>query len=240
MTTPAALTERHRQAQARLGAKTMARLVQVWPLLDPLALDATATAWLSAASGIVLVAHADSATLAAAYYAAARSLSVDEDESPSAPVLPALVAPAAVETSLLVTGPVRIKSAVARGERVERAVRIAKTVSSAAGQRHALAGGRDTLLAAVRDDPQCLGYARVTSGKGCAFCRMLASRGPVYGERSGRFESHPGCSCTAQPSFSNEENWPGGSERDRDIWDEVTRGLSGADALNAFRRHLAG
>ena len=84
-----------------------------------------------------------------------------------------------------------------------------------------------------------LGYRRVTSGNACAFCSMLASRGAVYSQRGASFEAHDGCSCSPEPV------WDIGPEpeevtRLRKLWRESTAGLSGKDALNAFRRALSG
>lgn len=59
---------------------------------------------------------------------------------------------------------------------------------------------RSTILGNRRQDPEAIGWQRVTNG-GCGFCRMLAARGAVYKEATTRFASHPKCHCTAQPVF---------------------------------------
>jgi hypothetical protein len=59
---------------------------------------------------------------------------------------------------------------------------------------------RSTILGNRRQDPEAIGWQRVTNG-GCRLCRMLASRGAVYREATTRFASHPNCNCTAQPVF---------------------------------------
>jgi hypothetical protein len=66
---------------------------------------------------------------------------------------------------------------------------------------------RDTITTNRQQDPQATGWKRVTSG-GCAFCRMLASRGAVYREASVHFASHPNCHCTAAPVFRTGESGP--------------------------------
>lgn len=50
---------------------------------------------------------------------------------------------------------------------------------------------------------------------------------------------HPGCDCRVVPIF-DESNWSGRDAylRAERIWREVTRGLSGRDAMNAFRRAI--
>lgn len=78
--------------------------------------------------------------------------------------------------------------------------------------RHALAAGRNAVVDSVHNGtardkttkkPRRVGYARVLSGKeSCAFCAMLASRGPVYKEdtvvrrHDGR-RYHDNCDCVA-------------------------------------------
>lgn len=59
---------------------------------------------------------------------------------------------------------------------------------------------RDTILENRRNDPQCIGWRRITSG-GCKLCRMLADRGAVYKEATADFAAHPNCNCSAQPVF---------------------------------------
>lgn len=126
-------------------------------------------------------------------------------------------------------------------------------------------GGRRTIRNAVDRDSSAVGWARVATGREtCGFCLMLVSRGPVYqdAESAGlnaddttaleildegdteafnelmtRF--HPNCDCKVVPVFDR-MNWQGRDDylAARDTWREVTKGLSGRDALNAFRRAI--
>lgn len=62
---------------------------------------------------------------------------------------------------------------------------------------------RATIIDNAARDPRSVGTQRFarTSG-GCAFCRMLASRGNVYRtESSARFAAHDNCTCVAVPAF---------------------------------------
>jgi hypothetical protein len=68
------LTDAHRTAQARISAATVARLHQVWPLLDVKDLDATTARWLTAALPIIEQARSTSAALAAVYLRQFRTL----------------------------------------------------------------------------------------------------------------------------------------------------------------------
>ena len=67
---------------------------------------------------------------------------------------------------------------------------------------------------------------------------MLASRGGVYGEGAD-FQAHDHCSCTAEPAYPG-SRMTATADRFREQWDRTTRGLSGDDALNAFRTARAG
>lgn len=60
---------------------------------------------------------------------------------------------------------------------------------------------RDTIRVNRAKDPAAVGWRRVTTGKGCPLCRMLAARGAVYTEKTVRFAAHSSCHCTAQPVF---------------------------------------
>lgn len=235
----AQLTELHRLAQLRLGAQTVAQLRSAWGLLDPEDLDATFEGWLRVAVPVVQANRAMSSSLAAGYVQAFRRAELAGAAGPFRSVLAAPVDVKMVTTSLLVTGPWSVKTAMSNGIDLARAADIAEARSSAAGMRHALDGGRDTIVDSVAADRQALGWARVASGNACAFCAMLASRGPTYSEASADFEAHDGCQCGAEPVYSTNAAWPANSQRYRDLWNEHTAGASGADALNAFRQALA-
>lgn len=229
----ARLTEAHRLAQTRLGAQTAQQMTDAWSVLDPARIDATVEAWLRVSVPVLQNQRATSARLAGAYLRAFRTLEVGEE---IAPTLAAALDPAQTATSLLVTGPVKVKQATARGVPLDAASVLGRESSARAGMRLALAGGRSTITSTLTADPQAHGWARVTSGSPCAFCDMLASRGPVYGEASADFEAHDGCSCTAEPVYNHDAAWPPGAREARAVWDESTRGLTGAEALAAFRR----
>lgn len=194
------LTEAHRLAQARLGAQSANRVRLAWPLLDPAALDATVARWLRVTVPIVQEEYNVSARLAANYLTTFRTLELGVGAPVVAPVL-SLPDLRAVATSLLVTGPVSIKSGMKRGGDLASVVDIAEARSARAAMRHAMAGGRDTVTLTAQSDRRLIGYRRVTSAKACDFCSMLAGRGPVYGEESAQFQAHDGCFCAAEPVF---------------------------------------
>jgi len=61
--------------------------------------------------------------------------------------------------------------------------------------------------------------ARVASANSCAFCAMLASRGPVYKEETVDFEAHDHCTCGSEPVYEGAE-WPPNSKEYQDLWYE--------------------
>lgn len=101
----------------------------------------------------------------------------------------------------------------------EVAVRSRKAVESAAGylwtptperalkalqgttSRQVLQAGRDTITFNAGRDRGARGWARAVRTGGCKFCRMLASNGGAYTERSAHFAAHDDCNCVSYPTF---------------------------------------
>lgn len=229
----ARLTEAHRLAQSRLGAQTTRQLLDLWTLLDPGAIDDTLDVWLRAAVAQIRAQRLISARLASGYLTAFRTL---EAGAPVVPVLAETIPAEQVTTSLLVTGPYRLRRAMSLKR--PDAVRDAGVSQARAGMRHALNGGRDTIHDTVRSDKDALGWARATSGRACHFCAMLASRGPVYSKTTVGFQCHDGCHCYPEPVYHRDAPWPPGSREYQELWQQTTRGLSGDAARQAFREAL--
>lgn len=228
------LTETHRLAQARVGAEMVAVTVAVTrELLDPTNLDATTGGWMRAMITAITAQRARSVRIAAGYTAAFRLAETGSDFTPVAAGPADLTA---LITSLRVTGPVSIQAAARRGVALPDAAALAVPKVAGAAMRHALNGGRDTILGTVAADPKAIGWARAASGRACAFCAMLASRGPVYsGEDTASFHPHDHCHCQPEPTFDRDAPWPAGSDDYRDLWDTVTHGLPTAEGRTAFR-----
>lgn len=234
------LTETHRLAQLRLGAATIRQLLAAWRILDLEDLDGTIAKWLRVVFPIIGQQRASSAQLAAGYLVTFRTLEVGADEGFVPSVSDVTMNAKALTTSMTVTGPVAVKLAMSRGLTLAQAGGLGAARSAAAGMRYALEGGRETLLETIRADDAALGWARAVSGRACAFCAMLASRGPVYSKNTVDFKTHDHCSCSAEPVYERGGAWPAGSERYRDLWDQSTGGRSGAEAVKAFRTALEG
>ncbi len=197
----ARLTEAHRLAQVRLGARVVQAMRAAWPLLDVDDLDRSFERWLRTATVIIGGQRTVSARLAANYVQTFKALEL----GPSArttPIVLAETAPAdAVMTSMMVTGPASVKSAISRGVQSVKAMEVAEARSAAAAMRHALNGGRDTITGTLAADRDALGWRRVTSGNACDFCSMLAGRGVVYRADSAAFNAHDACGCSAEPAY---------------------------------------
>lgn len=192
------LTEAHRLTQAKIGALAVLRMRSIWRLLNPDDLDGTFGDWLLAATPIVQAQRAVSARTAASYLAAAKTLSLGPGRR-SAPVLADEIDPAVLATSLLVTGPLSVKRAMTRGVTLDRALDTAQASSAAAAMRHAVDGGRQTILRTVRADPDARGWQRVASGNACKFCSELD--GKFHRDDTADFPAHDGCSCSQEPVY---------------------------------------
>lgn len=154
----------------------------------------------------------------------------------------------AVEISLNVTGPIGQKAKRARGKTEREARDISFVESSGAASRHVLTGGRQSLLTLVEGDMQADGWVRVTDGDPCAFCAMLASRGPVFKRGSfsesdprftgpGEVKVHDHCACTLEAVYSRNTLWPGRAREFRKLWDDHIKGrYSGKKAIREWER----
>lgn len=233
------LSEAHRLAQARLGAETVNQLLAVWKLIDPDDLDGTTEEWLRIVLPLIRRQRTVSATLAANYINTFRALELGVGASPFVPVLGDAVEAERVVSSLLYTGPGTVKISLNRGATVESAMSTARTMSAAAGMRHVVNGGRDTITQTIDSDPQAQGWFRTTSGKPCHFCAMLAGRGAVYkGEATADFKSHDSCSCSAEPIYRGDSKMPAGNIQYQAKWDQA-KSLARDEKIDvtvAFRR----
>lgn len=231
-----ALTEAHRRAQARVSTGAVADLRAVWPLLD---LDDAATfpsyaRW----SELVIAQGRDrSAATAAAYL---RSFRRAEGVTGVLDVaLAAELAHEAAMTSLLITGPVAYRTAIRGGKPPEGAAKVALSQTSGAIARLTANAGRETIFATVTRDPEARGVARVTDGKPCAFCALLASRGTVYkSEMTAGFKAHDRCGCHAEPVYATGATYrlPNAAQAERwnALYEENAAGTR--DPIAAFRK----
>jgi hypothetical protein len=116
----------------------------------------------------------------------------------------------------------------------------------AAARRLVLNTGRQTTVQAVQDDRRARAWAREARPDCCAFCAMLASRGPVYKTeataslraRDGQ-SYHDHCHCQPVPVFGQYEPTAHARQWTAD-WQNLKRENGGSLSLNQWRRHIEG
>lgn len=248
------LTEYHSR-QRSISARIMRAVMRI--LLPFMLIPMTSQGWddlMHSIFPMVYEARSESARLAREYYDTQR-----EAHLPDEPRQDVDLAPYDEEWFLEAMIPAKKSFRLvdtSTGQAVEAGFRAVKEVEN---------GGRRTIRYAVDRDSTAVGWARVATGREtCAFCLMLVSRGPVYqsaqaagldaddttaldildegdtaafNELMTRF--HPNCDCKVVPVFDR-NNWQGREDylEAREVWNTATRGFSGRDALNAFRRAI--
>lgn len=239
----AAVTLAKQRAQLAVARAVQAETALLWLMLDPERLDATRGRWLAAQLRAVESGRETAARNAHRFYrqfaqADGRGLPPDMD----VPRVNNPAESAAVLTSLEVTGPVRAKQGVAQGLAPQVAMEAALQAVTGSTQRHVLNGGRDAELALMRADPGCDRYARITHGNSCAFCGMLAARGPVYvSEATAAKKVHDGCDCGVEPVFDVDAwNPPSGTKEWQSRWREYADTLPPGQRLSpqGFQRFV--
>lgn len=230
-----AATEAQRLGQLRIQNRALRNLLAVWPLLSIDDLAGTWESFEAALLAIIGVHSAESAALAAEYYRAFR-FAEGIGGTPTVRIAPTEPTEDIIR-NLRYVGLVNTEKLLLANR--PDVAEVMFTNMSGETSRQVLNRGRDTLVGSVEADARALGWARVTDSKPCAFCRMLASRGPVYSQGGG-FSAHAHCGCSVEPVYSETQPWPGRAREWRDEWNETTQGLSGADARLAFRRHVEG
>lgn len=233
----------YRRRQLLLSTRLVRQIMQAWrELANPAQIDASWPILRSVLTQPVLRAREESARLAADFYLEARrEAGFDADGfSPSRPT------PLTVErlnSTLDVTGPVEFKKAIASGKTPPQALDQAAVRMAGSTQYAALEGGRSVIRDSIERDDRATGYARVTDNDPCAWCAMLASRGPVYKSaktagdpRQGGDRYHDLCGCQAVPSFTLDEPFIGIADKLYEDWRRETKGHGGKHAVNVFRR----
>ncbi|MBX6382514.1 MAG: hypothetical protein IRZ07_06000 [Microbispora sp.] len=237
--------------QRRVSRGLLAELLRLWRAV--VRLDDLASFIRFAELAAVLVGRRrdESAAIATRFYELFRQSQVPAAAVAVGPFVPVAAAPLAEDA---VTGELRgavlagfvggRRAGFAPGKAADNAlVRAAGTAT-----RLALNGGRDTILQAVRDDSEALGWLRVTDGDPCHFCLTLASRGPEYKSRAtASFQAHSLCGCVAMPVFEGTP-MPASTRRAEEIYVAAQRWASEHpasaatgtknDALNNVRRYL--
>lgn len=221
----------YQRQQAALSQGLTAQVSAAWDSLLVVG-DLTASLPVLSAGIAALVARYGSASAgaAASYYRQARAAA-----GVKGPVTVAHAPPAGLEQ---VTASVRWATKGLWSAQPQAAA--AKVLLQGAAQRLAAAPGRDTITAAVAGDRQARGWARVTRPGCCYWCAMLASRGAAYkSQQTASFEAHDHDRCTVEPVFGTYE-MTADARQWQALWRSSTKGLSGDEAVKAFRQAFEG
>lgn len=229
------LTEAHKVAQIGIGARAAAEARILWSRLDINDLDGSTPYWLASNVRAVNKRVAQSQQVAGEYLNDYRQAEIGL----AATVV--LGAPLGTPDALQLSGPVRIKRLIAGGMGAQEAYDGAFTKFEGMVRRQSMMGGRLTVAKTAGRDRRAVGWRRVTDGNPCAFCAMLASRGPVYKDAAAAdgLMYHAHCGCTAEPEYSND--WTPSEDEERYLqaytdarYEEEKR--STKDVLKAMRR----
>lgn len=170
---------------------------------------------------------AASATMAARFYGAQRSIAgVGSRFSPTpAPAAPVAQVGQAIDWA---TQPLWA---------AEPDLATAQTNIQGAVEKLVLDAGRDTIISNAHRDPHAKGWARIPEPGACYFCALLATRGDVYkAQKQAGFKSHDHCRCHAEPIFTAYE--PSAQVRQwRADYAKATRSVSGSKAKQLAWRH---
>jgi hypothetical protein len=237
-----ALTEQHRKAQLQIRAQALQDYTRLWPVWEG---DEGSFVQMVLAT-IVLVKgyQVISSQTAGNYFQSFRIAEGAKGEARTKLADP--VDEEKVRAALFATGQLAVKQSLESGKSAEHARGVALTQTSGAVSTQILNGGRETILQSVGDDKAALGWCRVTDGDPCAFCALLAGRGPIYKEEAtADFQAHGNDGCTAEPVYSRDAEWPGRAREFHDLYNEAIFEADEAGELdpsnknyllNAFRR----
>lgn len=250
---------RNRRDQEEVARRLGLDLARLWPLLSFDDLDGTADAWVDSAVGFTARAFDDSAREAVDFhnnYMVARALQ-DSDLVPApveTVVSPPHVNELSVRQKLLLTSVGTVKHAMPAPEKPTMLKALKATVGAA--QTEALQGGRE-FTKSVSEMGVVTGWQRMTDGDPCAFCALLAAKGPVY-QNLGRIartdakylgdqqvpedsaKVHWHCKCTLVPVYKDRpEPLTGWARVAYELWDQMGSAeamLSWRDKRRLFRR----
>jgi hypothetical protein len=233
-----ALTEFYRGQMSALRATVIKEVWQLFPAWNP----AEAGSYKAMEDALVLLTQARAARaaqLASRYYSLFRLIEGGEKAAYVAKLFP-VAAEAIIRTAIGASARGGTYKALTSGKTMEQALRNGLVRTIGAVTKQVSDTGRYTLIEAVQNDQRALGWTRVTGGNPCAWCAMLASRGPVYKGDADSIEiwDHDHGDCSAEPAYEGYE-WPAKNRELRDLWNQTSHDKD-TTPLNAFRRALSG
>lgn len=201
----------HRVAVGALAAKARDSAVELFDVvLDPYNLDASSAAWASQTAS-ALRGVSSSVDREASRYLGAWG---HERGRRMGFARPALM-DSSLDRQLMLSGPIRIKTLVGNG--VDRSAAVADARRRVGATSAKAVRDRDRLDVIYSCRKQGVRCRRVTVGKTCAFCCMLAARGPVYTKDTAAFQAHVYCDCTYEPVDVPFGKWKAKEASDHDL-----------------------
>lgn len=239
--------QQHYAAQFALSLAISAQLRKLWPALDPERLSETVPALVRGGAAVGGHASQASISLAADFYENLRF-----DAIPVGYQAPTIDPPTitSLESQLRDATDVMLKQIPTLVDDLYLAEMTAQIQATADAviQESVADSSIDELFAAMASDRQALGWARVTRAGACAFCRMLATRGPVYRtKQTANFRAHVPidgrggvCHCQAEPLFGKHFEAAAHTRADIALWERVTADVPTDQKFNEFRRAVEG
>lgn len=231
MTAPTAtdVTATYYTAQTATAAQVALRIAVLWEALDLVTIDRS---WLGIRDRVLALIFAGQLRAASipGFYVAAVLAQAGLSPDPIATVPPsAFVGTTAAGTDMgnaIDSAPIRFKQALlarqtladAAAAGLQRLTTIAKTEVADAG--------RGAAEAAIRLEPQIVGYERYVNLPACSRCIVLAGR--IY-KKSTAFKRHPNCDCAHRPVTRRDAR--DGTEQDES---ELFRSLSREEQDRVF------
>lgn len=176
----------HRRALAGLGRLLRRDLTRVRRLLVP-AQPASFTAWAEAVGLVVARYGQMAAALSAEVYEAQRAdagvqspFQVRLADPPPAEQVEATLRWAAKD--VWPRNPEQSQTTVAQARPQTARTAVAERKTIGAVEKLVLDVGRETTRQAIREDRDAIGYARAAALGACSFCKLMASRGAIYGD----------------------------------------------------------
>lgn len=203
-------------AQRALSARLVEEMGPLWDLIRLGAFATTIPAWIRAVLALLDRFARMGGTLAADYYDEERDLAGARKRFLATP---ADIPDGKAEASLRWATKDLWTPQADNPPPIEDRLAAAETKAAGAAQKIVADVGRDTIVEALEEDSEALGWARVTDSDPCAFCALMSSRGAVFhseetaGGRANRrfkgggtYKFHDHCSCTVLPIFAG-QHW---------------------------------
>lgn len=234
--------DRFRRAQRGLTRLLVRDVRRLRRLILPQRLQATVPEWIEAVRATVDQYGDASASLAADFYEAERVAARVTGRF----TVPLLEPPPAEKTEASLRWATKDlwprdpeQASPAQLEPLEVRLDAAEAKAESVVQKIVADQARDTVREAVRRDRQATGWARAAAIGACAFCKMLSTRGAVYGEDTANFRAHDGCHCGVIPIFRGQRFELSDKTKE---WERLYREYAAphsGDQLRRFRRALA-